>query len=71
VPIPGGTAALPLPPQRVISKGKLSPRSLQLFEATGHGRLVRHIEELGINRWLPPLITNDKNKWLGDKSHLY
>lgn len=65
---------LPLPPpslpparssQRVIELGKLTPRVLDLFEATEHEALASRVAELGIRRWTPPLLPTSRNGPLG------
>lgn len=51
--------------QRVLEKGKLTPRVLDVFEAAGSEAVMRRVAELGVKKWIPPLLPTTKNGPLG------
>lgn len=54
--------------QSILSKGKLTPRLLQIFEDTDCDTLIFRIKSLGITDWIPPILPADSKKgWLGQR----
>ena len=66
-----GSATLPISMQRVLQQGRLTPRVLDKFLASGHPAIAELVDKLRIRNWTPPLIVNDGRGFLGDKSHLW
>jgi len=56
--------------ERVLVKGKLTPRVLHLFEATDHTSVSYRIKALNIQD-VPPLIPETRNPWLGQNKGWY
>eukprot|EP00877_Chromochloris_zofingiensis_P006367 jgi/Chrzof1/1984/Cz10g28250.t1 len=56
--------------ERVLEKGKLTPRVLQTFRATQHEWVLDRIQALNIQD-VPPLIPDNRNPWLGQKPGWY
>lgn len=52
--------------QGVLLRGKLTPRLVSAFLATGHELVIEHIKALNL-RDLPPVIPDTRNPWLGDE----
>lgn len=64
--------ALPCPTfQRVIQQGRLTPRILEVFAASGHPGILDLVSAMRIQSWTPPLLLGNGEAWLGDKSHLW
>ena len=66
-----GSASPLIPTQRVLQQGRLTPRVLDKFLASGHPAIAELVDKLRIRNWTPPLIVNDGRGFLGDKSHLW
>lgn len=66
-PLPGELCALLF--ERILARGRLTPRILELFKSTADPLLLERIDGLHI-RELPPLIPDTRNRWLGDKHWL-
>ncbi|KAK2080607.1 hypothetical protein QBZ16_000461 [Prototheca wickerhamii] len=62
-----------VPEDLVVSlfQGRLTPRVLDKFLASGHPAIAELVDKLRIRNWTPPLIVNDGRGFLGDKSHLW
>jgi len=56
--------------EAVLSKGKLTPRLLELFWKTDHESIQQRVTALKI-QWIPPVLPTTRNLWLGDKPGLY
>ncbi|KAK9836000.1 hypothetical protein WJX81_005180 [Elliptochloris bilobata] len=52
--------------EAVLSKGKLQPRVLSLFEETGQDLLLARISTLNLQP-LPVVLPLTRNAWLGEK----
>ena len=50
--------------EEVLLYGRLTPRVLEVFERTGHSRVLKRIEGLHIQQ-LPPVLPITTKKWLG------
>jgi len=57
--------------QKVIERGKLTPRLLLIFEKAEHDAVALRIEQLGISAWTPPLVIDSEGGWLGQRHHLW
>ncbi|KAK9829160.1 hypothetical protein WJX72_004248 [[Myrmecia] bisecta] len=55
----------------VFRRGKFSPRVLEMFEATQHAHVLSRIKMLNIQYWVPPVLPDTRNTWLGDKPHYF
>lgn len=49
----------------MLEKGKLTPRVLEVFEAAGSEAVMRRVAELGVKKWIPPLLPTTRNGPLG------
>ncbi|KAL6781401.1 hypothetical protein ACKKBG_A11015 [Auxenochlorella protothecoides x Auxenochlorella symbiontica] len=57
--------------KRVIQQGRLTPRILDVFAASGHPGILDLVSAMRIQSWTPPLLLGNGEAWLGDKSHLW
>ena len=56
--------------EAVLSKGKLTPRLLELFWQTGHESLLQRVQALKI-QWVPPVLPTSRNRWLHERPGFY
>lgn len=54
------------PTQGVLEAGKLTPRSLSAFAASGHDAVLARIASLRIREPPPVLLADSSRAWLGD-----
>lgn len=52
--------------ERILQKGKLTPRVLEVFERAESDAVKGRIAQLHIKKWIPPLIKDD-NEWPGKR----
>lgn len=53
--------------ERILQKGKLTPRLLEVFERAESDAIDARIVQLHIKKWTPPLIKDD-NEWPGKRN---
>lgn len=53
----------------ILEKGKLSPRSVSLFNECGHEVVTRVLRELNL-RDVPVLVESTTHLWLGEQRRL-
>jgi len=53
--------------QRIVAKGKLTPRLLKYFEKAEQEAVLERVKQLGISKWTPPLIKDHRNTDLGPR----
>lgn len=56
--------------EAVLSKGKLTPRLLELFWQTEHELVLQRVKHLKI-QWVPPVLPTTRNPWLHEKPGFY
>ena len=49
---------------RIMAKGKLTPRVVQLFEDAEQEAVIERISAIGINTWTLPVIKDDLGDYL-------
>ncbi|KAL4518495.1 hypothetical protein Ndes2526B_g01099 [Nannochloris sp. 'desiccata'] len=52
---------------RIVAKGKLTPRLLNYFEKAEQEAVLERVKQLGISKWTPPLIKDHRNTDLGPR----
>ena len=52
----------------MLAAGKLTPRSLQAFAASGHDAVAARIAALSIKPTPPVILADTPRPWLGDES---
>ena len=56
--------------EAVLSKGKLTPRLLELFLQTEHESVLQRVKALQIE-WVPPVLPTTRNLWLHERPGFY
>jgi hypothetical protein len=56
--------------EAVLSKGRLTPRLLELFLQTEHESVLQRIKALQIE-WVPPVLPTTRNLWLHERPGFY